>query len=283
MNDEGMLVRRGWLEKADAHITKQDAAPAPEYAPASRFYDIRPARLQTAWTQNQAGLWTATARFIVNDVVDDSFTFPVCAPTATSSPGGTAGTSRFFVVWRGRWEMIAGISGSSARYTGGDHIQVSGVAGPNGYAIDNKGLCEAKLVTRGQADSYADTGTLYLGGAYFKWVSSTLDIVGKKELWLKTGRKRVVTDVTLTNGNLNVTTEEIVVLDDSGSSSSSAQSLGTASNPVVMYHDMSIGYYYYDENQTQIVVPTLGMGYFTDTGGKYFMDNGNKIYFVFAQ
>ena len=103
-----MLVRRDWLEKADAHITKQDAPDAVEYGAASRFYDVRPARLQTAWSQNQAGVWVATARFVVNDAVDNSFTFPVYAPTATSSPGGTAESTRFFVVWRGRWEMIAG-------------------------------------------------------------------------------------------------------------------------------------------------------------------------------
>ena len=46
---------------------------------------------------------------------------------------------------------------------------------------------------------------------------------------------------------------------------------------------MSIGYYYYDENQTQTVVPSLQMGYYTDTDGNYFMENGNKIYFVYAQ
>lgn len=105
---DGMLVSRKWLEKVDSQLTKTDAAPAPDYGTASRFYDIRPARLQTAWTQNAAGLWTATARFIVNDAVDNSFTFPVCAPTATSSPGGTAESTRFFVVWRGRWELLAG-------------------------------------------------------------------------------------------------------------------------------------------------------------------------------
>lgn len=177
-------------------------------------FDIRPCRLQSAWTQNEAGVWRATACFIVNDRVDTSFVFEVFAPLATSTPQGVVGVERFFVVWRGRWEAIQQ-NFVAPRYTGGDHIQVSGAAGPNGYAIDNKGMCEAKLVTRGVADTYADTGTLYLGGNYFKWVSSTLDIVGKKELWLKTGRKRVVTGVTLTNGNLDVTTEEIVTLVDS--------------------------------------------------------------------
>lgn len=204
---EGMLVAREWLEKADAALNKEEAQPAPEYDAASRFYDIRPARLHTAWTQNQAGLWTATARFIVNDVVDNSFTFDVCAPTATASPGGVAQTTRFFVVWRGRWELLAGVA-QRARYGGGDHIQVA--TAPTGssydYLIDNKGVCEAKLVAGGQADSYADTGTLYLNGTHFKWVSSTLDIVGKKELWLKTSTFSCVTNVGLENGNIVFTT-----------------------------------------------------------------------------
>ncbi|MBP5623099.1 MAG: hypothetical protein J6X44_13915 [Thermoguttaceae bacterium] len=180
----------------------------------SSCVDVRPARLQSAWTQNDAGAWKATACFIVNDRVDASFVFDVYAPLATTQPQGVAGVDRFFVVWRGRWEAIQQ-NFAAPRYTGGDHIQVSGAAGPDGYAIDNKGVCEVKLVTRGVADSYSDVGTLYLGGTYFKWVPSTLDIVGKKELWLKTGRKRVVTGVTLTNGNIDVTTEEIVVLLDS--------------------------------------------------------------------
>ena len=75
------------------------------------FYDIRPAVLASQWAQNAAGLWVATANFLVNDVLDSSFTFEAYAPAATSSPGGSVGTTRFYVVWRGRWEMIAGAGG----------------------------------------------------------------------------------------------------------------------------------------------------------------------------
>lgn len=45
---------------------------------------------------------------------------------------------------------------------------------------------------------------------------------------------------------------------------------------------MNVGYYYLDENENQVVVPTLAGGYFTDSNGKYFFDDGAKIYFVFA-
>ena len=76
-------------------------------APASEEKDdVRPARLQSSWAQNSAGVWHATACFIVNDTVDTSFVFPVYAPTSTGNPGGEAGSSRFFVVWRGRWELM---------------------------------------------------------------------------------------------------------------------------------------------------------------------------------
>lgn len=208
---EGMLVDREWLEKADATLNKQEAQPAPEYGKTSLFYDVRPARLQSEWTQNAAGVWKATARFIVNDRVDGSFTFDVYS-LLSSKPPGVPFVERFFVVWRGRWEAVHQLV-NVPRYVGGDHIQVSGAAGPNGYEIDNKGVCEVKTVTRGVADSYSDTGTLYLGGSYFKWGSSTLDIVGKKELWLVNAKIDVVTGVTQDgNGNVSTTKKRLTVL-----------------------------------------------------------------------
>ena len=68
--------------------------------------DIRLARLQSGWTQNSAGIFTAQACFIVNDVPDTSFLFTVWAPVSTEDPGGTSGATRFYVVWRGRWERL---------------------------------------------------------------------------------------------------------------------------------------------------------------------------------
>ena len=70
--------------------------------------DIRLALLQSAWTQNTAGIFTAQACFIVNDVPDTSFLFTVWAPVSTEDPGGTSGATRFYVVWKGRWEMVGG-------------------------------------------------------------------------------------------------------------------------------------------------------------------------------
>lgn len=108
--DDGVLVSRRWLERVNQALFGHSQI-AHEYNDStSLFYDVRPAVLASAWSQNAAGVWTTTAMFLVNDVVDSSFVFPVVAPTATADPGGTTGKTRFFVIWRGRWEMIAGAS-----------------------------------------------------------------------------------------------------------------------------------------------------------------------------
>lgn len=117
MNEDGMLVSREWLERVDAALFGTSRADSDGKRVASLFYDVRPARLESAWTQNGAGLWTATASFLVNDAADSSFVFPVVAPTATEDPGGDVQTTRFFVVWRGRWELVAGAGGGSQELT----------------------------------------------------------------------------------------------------------------------------------------------------------------------
>lgn len=123
MNEDGMLVSREWLERVDAALFGTSRADSDGKRVASLFYDVRPAVLASAWSQNGAGLWTATASFIVNDAADSSFVFPVYAPTATQDPGGTAGTTRFFVVWRGRWELVAGAGGTMTK------AQIRSIAG----------------------------------------------------------------------------------------------------------------------------------------------------------
>lgn len=209
---KGFLISEAWAKRVDETIRRDAATFLAKSSPApSRFYDLRPVRLQTSWASS-GGIYKATARFIKDDgTVDNSTTIDVYAPTLTSSPTNhVAGSTRFDVVWRGRWEYLGEKAASSARYTGSDYIMVSGAAGPDGYPIYNTGMTNARLVTRGTADSYSDHGTLYLSGAFFKWVSSTLDIVGKKELWLNTAVTRVVTGVTSDgNGGVNVTTADI--------------------------------------------------------------------------
>ena len=108
---EGFLVSKEWLQRVEAALFSGHESTKDGKRIVTLFYAIRPARLETAWSQNAAGVWVATASFVVNDVADASFVFPVYAPTATSNPGGTAQTTRFFVVWRGRWELLAAAGG----------------------------------------------------------------------------------------------------------------------------------------------------------------------------
>ena len=114
----GYLVSEDWAKRVDAAI-KENASSELDKSQsfASLFYDVRPAVLASLWAQNGAGLWVATANFLVNDVLDSSFTFNVCAPASTANPGGTVGSTRFYVVWRGRWEMIAGAGGGGSSGT----------------------------------------------------------------------------------------------------------------------------------------------------------------------
>lgn len=112
----GYLVAPEWAKRVDETVRRVEAAQH-ETPPrvAGLFYDLRPAVLKSAWAQNGAGLWSATASFIVNNVADSSFVFPVVAPTATEDPGGDVGVTRFFVVWRGRWELVAGAGTMTAQ------------------------------------------------------------------------------------------------------------------------------------------------------------------------
>ena len=114
MSDKAVLVRESWARRVTSAIQTQEAdalnasaAGKPTFAE-SRFYDIRPARLQSNWTQNSAGVYQATAAFIVSDAgaVDTSFIFPVYNIPGAPAPTGTAGETRFFVIWRGRWEAV---------------------------------------------------------------------------------------------------------------------------------------------------------------------------------
>ena len=138
MNDDGMLVSREWLERVDAALFGTSRADSDGKRVASLFYDVRPARLESAWTQNNVGLWTATASFLVNDVADSSFVFPVYAPTATEDPGGEVQTTRFFVIWRGRWELVAGAGGGKMTpQEVVDCLQLQRAAFPSVFTVTN--------------------------------------------------------------------------------------------------------------------------------------------------
>ena len=162
--------------------------------PAQADEDIRLARLQSAWTRNSAGLWKATACFIVGDGgrVDTSFVFEVCCPTAVVKPDGEPYSWRFYVVWRGRWESLQHYVKPGVKYGGGHAIELSRYDSDTGaILIDNAGLRGAKVATD---DSYTDqNGILYFNPRHFAWTASSIDIVGKKEIRLRTHLVTVTT------------------------------------------------------------------------------------------
>ena len=118
-----MLVDSDWLDRANAALnalgfgggTAGASTPASP-GTASRFYDVRPARIVGEWSRSGAGLWTAKANFIVGDAVDASFEFDVAAPLAFGSETApTAADATAFVVWRGRWELLSAPTGEGSR------------------------------------------------------------------------------------------------------------------------------------------------------------------------
>lgn len=140
-----MLVSRDYMTRLDERVFRSQ--PQPDViAPPSRFYDIRPAVITSDWIQNASGIWYAEGRFITQDgIVDDSFVFPIWAPTANDEPETTANETRVFVVWRGRWEMIGSVGG--------------GEGGVTSYSIE------------GDGQKY--DGDLYFDSRYFSYTSSS--------------------------------------------------------------------------------------------------------------
>lgn len=141
MSDKAVLVRESWARRVTSAIQTQEAdalnasaAGKPTFAE-SRFYDIRPARLQSNWTQNSAGVYQATAAFITNDAgdVDSSFLFPVYSIPGFT-PSGTVDETIFFVVWRGRWEALP---------TGGDGAVVAPFSLYTNWVSQGSGLYKA--------------------------------------------------------------------------------------------------------------------------------------------
>ncbi len=118
-----MLVDSDWLDRANAALNAlgfgtgaAGASTAASPGTASRFYDVRPARIVGEWSRNDAGLWSAKANFVVGDAVDASFEFDVAAPLAfESETAPTAADATAFVVWRGRWELLSAPAGEGSR------------------------------------------------------------------------------------------------------------------------------------------------------------------------
>ena len=173
--DDGVLVSRRWLERVNQSLFGHSQI-AHEYNDStSLFYDVRPAILASAWTQNASGVYQATAKFIVNDAVDSSFTFPVVAPTATDKPDGDVGTTRFFVIWRGRWEMIA--SAGNREMTGEEILGKLRVSAGNTVTSVTPSRGSVSSATGSASGSYTPVGNIALALAETTSQASGVEIV----------------------------------------------------------------------------------------------------------
>lgn len=170
--------------------------------------DLRLARVNSPWTQNEAGVWRATANFIVNDRVDASFQFEVFAPLASGAP---TGSSKIWAIWRGRWESLQ-TQFAVPKYKGGDHMSIYREPSGEDYVVDNRGLTQVVVVNgQGTETSSRLIGPLYLDDAFFQLVNLG---AGAKGVSLKLSQINVVTSVAQdeTTGKISATSARIPVL-----------------------------------------------------------------------
>ena len=182
------IVRAG-AEPSEVAIYETPEAPPP-WRPE---FDVRPCRLLSAWTQNDAGVWQGRACFIIPETgrPDPSFIFDVYCPAASGRPEGDPYSWRFWAAWRGRWESLQQPVYQRI-YVGGSYISAGAYdVDLGGYRIDNEGLTNAVV----PGDAHSNTKTLYFNRRFFQWIPSTLDIVGKKEISLVGRYETVVTGI----------------------------------------------------------------------------------------
>lgn len=172
--------------------------------------NLRFMRLISDWTRNDAGTWQANAYFINEEtgLVDTSSSVPVWWTFKSSTvPEGTAYGWSFWAIWRGRWEALqTSATKDPPECVAGDGIAVDSTT-PGKRIISNAGITCAKI----PGDSYEDAGALYFSKV-FKWVESSLDIQGKKELSINFDNSltaTVATGIEITGNTITFTTATI--------------------------------------------------------------------------
>lgn len=171
-------------------------------------------RLSSAWSQvGNGALYSATGKIgTFNEQGQWTQSGEQVTVYSISKPNG--GTLNYYLAIfndsDARYEIVSRPLQFIPRYVAG--VATAVYTNANGdYQIDNVGTVNVKVAGD---TSYTDTGTLYFSPTYFAWGSSSLDIVGKKEIKLKTKRIQVVTDVALSGGSLDVTKEWVTVVDE---------------------------------------------------------------------
>lgn len=139
---EPVFVEKSWVDKVDAELKNDAPKPSPA-PPSSRFYDVRPAILRTGWSWSGDELcWSCKMSFLVNGQPATA-RYTVYAPTfpQTQTPpvNNYSDNPRVFVVWRGRWEVVATppaqySAGNGINITSDNEIENTGVLNVNGVS-----------------------------------------------------------------------------------------------------------------------------------------------------
>ena len=155
--------------------------------------ETRACRLRSAWRKTEEGIWRAKAVFLDDatgreapDAIVD-----VYSTAGGSPPEGEPYEWTFYAVWRGRWESTQQPVDHKP-YIAGDAISV-GIYDSElgGIPIVNMGVCRAQIA----GENRQETKTLYFSPLWFKWIASSLDIAGKREIAIKAKTVEVVTDI----------------------------------------------------------------------------------------
>ena len=189
MNPEDpALPTYSWLQRVNEALfgdTEQAAKPRKP----GIFYSIVPMRLRSSWKRDEeTGLYKAKG-LILSPKSKKEKLVDVYAPAAGSPPEGEPYEWTFYAVWRGRWETLQQPV-EHKPYIAGDAISV-GIYDSElgGIPIVNIGVCRAQIA----GESRQETKTLYFSPIWFKWIPSSLDIAGKREVAIKAKTVDVVT------------------------------------------------------------------------------------------
>lgn len=191
MNPEDpALPSLSWLQRVnDALFGETEQAAKPRKP--GIFYSVVPMRLQTAWKRdNETGLYKAKAKILSPKSKKDKIV-DVFSVAAGSPPEGDPYEWTFYAVWRGRWETLQQPVYKKT-YVAGDGISIGIYDSElNGIPVVNMGVTNAQIA----GESRKESKTLYFSPIWFKWIPSSLDIAGKREIAVKAKTVTVVTDI----------------------------------------------------------------------------------------
>lgn len=206
--NEPMTPSYSWLKKVNDNVFKTESGEKTRHVK-NLFHEIRPAFVITPWYKD-GHYYYAKMKFLNSEGEVSKEAYRVYAPQLgdPTNPNNKPPKEFYgvlYVVWRGRWEAVE-VRPSVNTYVEGDGIAM-GINDPDlgGIPVVNMGITNAQI----PGEIHKETKTLYFSPKLFKWVQSSLDIAGKREVALKTIAKRVVTkppEITVSRAALQVFT-----------------------------------------------------------------------------